>query len=384
MIYKPKNSRFYFAKFRWKGQLIRKSTRATNAKDAHSIEGKLRSELARGNWGILEKKPAPTLKDFIEHDFLPHVDVQFKAKVRTAQYYHEGAARLLASDIATTRLDEITDQGARQFEARWELLSPSTINCALRTLRRALNLAAEWGRTDRRVRIQLARGERQRDRVVTNDEFRLYLEKCSPVWRDAAKILYGEGLRPSECYSLTWQNVHLNGSGGLIAITEGKSKAARRLLPMVPAVYDALKARHESQGSPSQGWVFPTASACGHLVQGMAQKYHTKALQALAEARKKDSTIPEVKPFEIYCLRHSFITHYASTGVSVFAVAKVAGHSSITMTSRYCHSEQDEIERGFQKMAGSPKVVTDGGHSQKSLPEHGEAQAVVTDEFASG
>lgn len=377
MIYK--NGRYYMAKFQWKGQLIRKSTRASDAKTARSIEGKMRAELARGNWGIFQKKAAPTLKEFLEREFLPHVDVQFKTKTRTAQYYREGAQRLLASSIASLKLDEITDQQARQFEARWELLSPSTINCGLRTLRRALNLAADWGRADRRVRITLARGERQRDRIVSEDEFRMYLEKCPPLWREVATILYGTGMRPSECYRLTWQNVHLNGSGGLIAVTEGKSKAARRLLPMVPAVYEVLKARCESQGCPPEGYVFPTGSACGHLVQPMAQKYHTKALAALAEARKKDPTVPEVKPFEIYCMRHSFLTRLAESGCDAFTLAKIAGHSSITITSRYCHPAQDAVDRAFQVMAGSLKVVTDGGHQQKGLPEHAKDEMPVSD-----
>src|SRR5690242_21087380 len=100
MIYKPKGNRYYMVKFRWKGQLIRKSTRATDAKTARSVEGKLRAELAKGNWDILEKMPAPTLKEFLEREFLPHIDVQFKAKSRTRQYYREGSQRLLESAIA--------------------------------------------------------------------------------------------------------------------------------------------------------------------------------------------------------------------------------------------------------------------------------------------
>jgi hypothetical protein len=45
------------------------------------------------------------------------------------------------------------------------------INCGLRTLRRALNLADEWGKIDRAPKFGLAKGERQRERVVTQAEF---------------------------------------------------------------------------------------------------------------------------------------------------------------------------------------------------------------------
>ncbi len=94
----------------------------------------------------------------------------------------------------------------------------------------------------------------------------------------------------------------------------------------------------------------------------MAQKYHTKALTDISEATKKGSKLSEVKPFEIYCLRHSFLTNLAESGCDGFTLAKIAGHSSVTITARYCHPEQDSVDRAFRVMAGSQKVVTDGGH----------------------
>ena len=48
--------------------------------------------------------------------------------------------------------------------------------------------------------------------------------------------------------------------GGLIQMAEGKSKAARRILPMVPDVLNAMRARHGAQGCPAKGWVFPSKS----------------------------------------------------------------------------------------------------------------------------
>ncbi len=60
---------------------------------------------------------------------------------------------------------------------------------------------------------------------------------------------------------LRWERVYLNGAGGLIQVSEGKSKAARRILPMVPEVYGALKSRWESQGCPSEGLGVPLGFA---------------------------------------------------------------------------------------------------------------------------
>jgi integrase len=370
MIYKAKGSRYYFAKFRWKGQLIRKSTRAANAKAARSIEGKMRAELAKGNWGILEKKSAPKLADFLQKDFLPYV-ANTAAKKSTATYYHDGAQRLLASDMASLRLDEITDQQAGQFAARYSHLSASSVNCSLRTLRRALHLAYEWGKLERIPKISLAKGERQRDRVLTREEAADYLAMCSQPWRDCATLLLGTAMRPGEAYKLRWEHVVWNGHGGLIQITEGKTKAARRILPMVPAVYEALKARHESRGNPESGWVFPSGSASGHLEESSAKKYHGKALARLRKAHEIDSSLPMIEPFEPYVMRHSCLTWLAESGCDAFTLARIAGHSSITITQRYCHPQAEAIERAFAQVTTGRKVVTDGGHRPKPPEANG-------------
>ena len=64
----------------------------------------------------------------------------------------------------------------------------------------------------------------------------------------------------------------------MIQVSEGKTKAARRLLPMVPDVYAMLKTRHEPAGnSPVEGWVFPSTAKCGHLEQGTGKTQHSAA-----------------------------------------------------------------------------------------------------------
>ena len=63
--------------------------------------------------------------------------------------------------------------------------------------------------------------------------------------------------------------------------------------------------------------------------------------------------------FEIYCLRHSALTMLAESGCDAFTLARIAGHSSITITQRYCHPQADAIERAFGKLAGGHKI----GHS---------------------
>jgi integrase len=217
-------------------------------------------------------------------------------------------------------------------------------------LRRALALAEEWGKLDRAPKVPLAKGERQRDRVLTEQEATDHLSACPQPWRTWPRSSLGKGCAPGECYVLRWEHVLLNGHGGLIQVARGKSKAARRLLPMLLEVFQALKARHEAQGCPTEGWVFPTASASGHIEEPSAKQWHAKALE-----------VSKVKPFEPYCLRHTFGTRMAPK-CDVFALARIMGHSSIAITQRYCHPQADAVERAFAQMAGRQELVTDGGH----------------------
>jgi integrase len=355
MIYKK--GRYYMVKFMWKGKPIRRSSRCTNAKDARTVEGKIRSELARGNWGVLDSKPRLTLAEFLKGHFLPFVETEFKTKPNSRDYYTYGTANLLASDLTALQLDHITGQHVTGYIAQHGHLKATTINRDLRTLRRALSLAVEWGKLDRMPKVTLAKGENRRERVLTEAEAKSYLGACPQPWRDAAMLILGEGMRPGECYVLRWEHVLLNGHGGLIQIARGKSKAARRPLPMVPSVYQALKARHEAQGFPTEGWVFPTASASGHMEESSAKKWHAKALE-----------VSKVKPFEPYCLRHTFGTRMAPK-CDVFALARIMGHSGIAVTQRYVHPQEEAIEMAFQKL------VTDGGH-RELLPAASDAQPV--------
>ncbi len=140
-----------------------------------------------------------TLGEFLKQDFLPYTETKFQSKPKTLDYYCYGAKCLQESDLANLRLDEITDQHASQYMARLAHLKPTTINCRLRTLRRVHSLAVEWGNLDRKPKISLAKGERQRERIVTDDELSRYLAACSQPWRDVATTWRGVECVRAKC-----------------------------------------------------------------------------------------------------------------------------------------------------------------------------------------
>lgn len=378
MIYK--RGRTWWYKFVFAGATIRESTKQRNDKIARNMESEHRARLAhegREREAACERlecsqvsrcheceklfnaekavkkssnvfctskcaatweknQTMPTLREFLEGRFIPDAETRHKHKLLTLRYYKQGSDLLLKSTLAPMRLDELTDEHAQRFASEFGRLSPSGINRGLRTLRRALNLAYSWGQLDKPVKVGLAKGERQRDRVLTEEELTAYLAKCPQPWQDCATIIADEGMRPSEVFGLQWPHVLLNGSGGLIHIISGKSRAARRVLPMTPGVFALLQARHEGAGHPDRGWVFPSASREGHFNGNAAKDHHTRAL-----------TDSGVSPFPPYVLRHTALTKLAARGADAHTLARIAGHSSIVITMRYVHPQADAIERAF-------------------------------------
>lgn len=336
----------YWYKFMWHGELVRESTKQGNDKVARQMESAHRVALAKGEVGIRDKKPVPTLAEFLKKVFLPYANTRHVGKPNTLRYYTNGANGLSVSTIAKTPIDQISDQHAQQYARQRSTLSASGINRGLRTLRRALNLAFQWGAIEKPVKVTLATGEKQRDRVLDEQEENKYLDACPQPWRDCATIILDQGFRPSEVFALRWECLFFSGdSTGLIQIMDGKSRAARRMLPMTSRVYSLLYARYEASGRPSEGWIFPSSSKDGHYNGDTAKDQHKKALA--------DSGVTRFVP---YTLRHTALTRLGeAAGGDIFVLARIAGHSTISVTQRYIHPQAEAINRVFA-------VRAEGGH----------------------
>jgi hypothetical protein len=105
----------YWYKFMWQGKLIRESTRQGSDKVARQMESAHRTKLALGEVGIREKKPTPTLAEFLKKDFLPYAKTKHTDKPSTLRYYVDGAKGLTDSTVAKAPLDQVSDQHAQQY-----------------------------------------------------------------------------------------------------------------------------------------------------------------------------------------------------------------------------------------------------------------------------
>jgi thymidylate synthase ThyX len=74
-----------------------------------------------------------------------------------------------------------------------------------------------------------------------------------------------------------------------------------------------------------------------------------------------------MKPFVLYSLRHTFLTRLGQSGCGAWTLARIAGHSSIAISSRYVHPSEETVLAAFSRL---------GGHNFGS---NAEKREIVTD-----
>ncbi len=278
MVYKRGKSLWY--KFRWSVKhedgtkenfMIRRPAKVRNRNDAKDVEREHRRALSLGQvhpndpWPKAATSAPPVFRAFAK-EFLQYAKTHTKPGTHT--FYSVCLERLLTfAAIADAPLDAITGETVSRYARhRQEVPENSvvTVNGDLRTLRRVLHLAVEWGKLDRVPAIHELPQSKGRDRVVSFAEEAKYLAKASGNLRDAAILAVDTGLRPnSELFPLRWADVDLaertECPHGVIHVRQGKTESAQRSLPLTPRAADVLQRRKkaaEAKPKPSP-FVFP-------------------------------------------------------------------------------------------------------------------------------
>ena len=100
-------------------------------------------------------------------------------------------------------------------------------------------------------------------------------------------------IRPERCHRMRCEFVNWDGGRlGVVLVHEGKTEAARRLLPLSSRVRSGLEKRWKDAGEPVEGWVWP-ADTKEDLINHDSLKVQHK------NARK----ISKVRAFEVYSIR---------------------------------------------------------------------------------
>jgi len=301
--------------------------------EAKEKQAEFLAEIIRGE--VTTKRP--TLKQFGEK-FKAHLPSRVRAS--SIRLYEQCWAHLVdeKSPLANLRLDNITREVVDRFaqEKIKSGLAVITVNSILRTLRKALFLAHEWKLLQREPRriIRLLPGENQREYVLdTATEEKI----CSVLFgqmRDVVIFAVDTGLRAGEICRLTWSDVdYADGVPVGVRVREGKTKFARRMVPLTnrtASILTNLRTKAK-EGIP---YVFTRFKGNQPLtVEWMSGRFK--------RARRSVGVSEDCK---FHSLRHTACTRWAADGGSAFHIKSLAGHSSIEISARYCHPEDQHLK----------------------------------------
>lgn len=153
------------------------------------------------------------------------------------------------------------------------------------------------------------------------------------------ELIYGSGLRISECANITWSRLDLRNS--IIRVLGKGSK--ERIVPLTETCIEWAnryreKLAEEGRIATIQGPVFLNAQGKAHNVRTLREDIYG-LLHSLGWEGKAS---PHV-------LRHSFATHLLENDADIMGVRDMLGHASLSTTQVYTHVTAERLKKAFKK-----------------------------------
>lgn len=180
-----------------------------------------------------------------------------------------------------------------------------------------------------------------------SEEIELLFEAASGTnpldYRDRVilEILYGTGIRVSECQALTLADIDLD-LGIMLVVGKGNRE---RYVPFGEYAKLAIEEYIENCRTPlmqeyQKEHDFLLVSQYGDHISVSGIQY------ALNQLVKKTSLTSNIHPHK---LRHSFATHLLDNGADMRTVQELLGHKSLSSTQIYTHVTKDHLLKDYQK-----------------------------------
>lgn len=211
--------------------------------------------------------------------------------------------------------------------------------------------------------FSLATRQRRLPTVLNPHEVQAILQHLSGQHRLIIELLYGSGLRVSECLRLRVQDVDLHRLA--LTIRDGKARKDRQTLlsaQLVPALKQTIQTALSIQRADNQqglgpslpgvlskkypnafrkpGWafLFPSSTLCLHPQTGVRCRHHLHQ-SVVRKALQKAVEKAEMSHRRVNChtFRHSFATHLLANGADIRTVQELLGHNNIATTQIYTH-----------------------------------------------
>lgn len=298
--------------------------------------------------------------------FLEHLRAEVRASKHTLRAYR-GDLNAFARSVEERRDREPTlrDLSARNVRAHLADLHGNTAPTTVARKLSALRSFAEF---------LLRRGDIEENEValVSSPKRRQALPVALPVedvsdmidqpqrpgprgFRDRAvlEVLYGAGLRVSECSGLDIGDVELGAGAGRVRVVRGKG-GKERLVPLGERGTEALRAYLDVRAA----FVKPKTPPHALFLGDRGGRMGPRSIRGLVYRRcEQTGARARVGP---HGLRHSFATHLLESGADLRTIQSMLGHASLSTTQRYTHLSLGKLLDVYE--SAHPRAKKDSGH----------------------
>ena len=288
--------------------------------------------------------------------FVRHLEAEVRASTHTVRSYRrdvEGFCR--AVEERRGREPHLADLNLREVRAYLGTLhdshAASTVARKLSALRRFGDYLRERGlKPDNE--LKLLRSPKQRPKLPVA----LPVEDLNPLveadhrsgplgLRDQAvlEVLYGSGLRVSECVGLDVEHLRWEGERLTVRVVGGKGGKDR----VVPAGSKAAQALRAYLAVRPQ-FLRPTSPPEALFLGARGGRLSSRSARDLVYRRcQKTGARAVVGP---HGLRHSFATHLLESGADLRSIQMMLGHASLATTQRYTHLDMGRLLDVYERV----------------------------------
>ncbi len=317
-----KRGGYYHYQFQINGKRFRGSTKSTNKAEALRLEAAQRMECLRNPEHRVEPGEELELDGAFDR-FLAWASRHVKP--RTHQRYRVSAKRLIAH-FGAIRIERMNTQAVESFKSvRAGECTSAGVNRDLACLRTFRNWCARMSYPVGQFHVQLLPEGPGSMRIVSYAEERIYMQHADPLLRDVATIIVETGMRPGEVFGAHGEHVNLDER--YMFIPTGKTRFARRTIPFTNRAYEVL----------GRLW------KPGKLFKGLATNQ-------VVMRRHKGLCKRLGFDFRLYDFRHTYGSRMAMAGVDLMTLRELMGHSSITITQRYCHPTPEHKVAAMERL----------------------------------
>jgi integrase len=277
---------------------------------------------------------------------------------RFSKHIEPALGRRRVQDIRAEQIGVLYAKQRKDGLAAWTIAGTNTILSALFrfALSRGYIATSPLHRLDKIEKPQQI--SKREARRLSETEIRALCAAATPGYRAVVTTLAWTGLRVSEALGLRWEDIDLENKEIRVRgqldengeLKKPKTKAGLRSIPLLPVLEEELRLHRKKQlgrglSSPEH-LVFTTLS--GQPVN----RHNVRNRGVLAAAKKAGLVLEDGPVITTHDLRRTFISHLiVGIGLDPVRVARIAGHSNVSLTMNVYADEFDKAQHRDDLMA---------------------------------